>query len=254
MKDLQTKFSLIEPELLKNEEGIRAWFTLKNREYGRSDHSIAGLNLGFNTPENKELVAQNRLALLSSLPLDPDWVAYADQVHSNRVQVVTEGGIYPSTDGLITRVPGLALGIQVADCAAVLLWDTTQNVIGALHAGWRGAAGDIIPKGIEKMVEQGSDPQQIKAFVSPCISLANFEVGQEVADQFPEEFVDFEHYAKPHLDLKAFIKHQMTEAGVPESQIEIRPECTIEDKEDFYSYRREGEQSGRMLALIKIAE
>lgn len=254
MKDLQTKFSLIEPEFLKNEEDIRAWFTLKNREYGRIDHSIAGLNLGFNTPEKKEFIAQNRLALLSSLQVDPDWVAYADQVHSNRVQVVTEGGTYPSTDGLITQIPGLTLGIQVADCAAVLLWDTTHNIIGALHAGWRGAVGDIIPKGIEKMVEQGSNPQQINAFVSPCISLANFEVGREVADQFPEEFVDYEHYAKPHIDLKAFIKHQMTEAGIPDSQIEVRPECTIEDEEDFYSYRREGEQSGRMLALIQIAE
>lgn len=254
MKDLKTKISLIEPDILNEEEKIQAWFTLKNRGTGQADHSIAGLNLGFNTPEKKELVAQNRLALLSSLQVDPDWVAYADQVHSNRIQVVSQGGTYPSTDGLITAVPGLTLGIQVADCAAVLLWDTSNKIIAALHAGWRGAAGDIILKGIEKMIEQGAHPQTIKAFVSPCLSLKNFEVGQEVADQFPEKFVDYQNYKKPHLDLKSFLRHQLLETGIPETQIELREECTVEEDENFYSYRREGEKSGRMLALIQIKE
>lgn len=255
MKDLKTKFSLIKPENLEEEkEGIQAWFTLKNQEFGNADHSISGLNLGFNTSEEKEFIAQNRLALLSSLQIDPDWVAYADQVHSNRVRVVTQGGTYPSTDGLITKVPGLTLGIQVADCAAVLLWDATNKVIAALHAGWRGAAGDIVPKGIEKMVEQDADLEEIKAFVSPCISLKNFEIGQEVADQFPDEFVDYERFEKPHLDLKGFLGYQIVQAGIPESQVEISKECTIENSENFYSYRREGEESGRMLGLIKINE
>lgn len=254
MKDLETKFSLIKPVYLYDEEGIQAWFTLKNKGYGKADHSISGLNIGFNTSEKKELVAKNRLALLSSLQIDPDWVAYADQVHSNRVQVVTQGGTYPSTDGLITQVPGLTLGIQVADCAAVLLWDSANKVIAALHAGWRGAAGDIVPKGIEKMIEQGAHLQQIKAFVSPCISLKNFEIGQEVADQFPDEFVDYENFEKPHLDLKGFLRLQLIQAGIPESRVEIREECTIDNDENFYSYRREREQSGRMLALIQIEE
>ena len=153
MKNLQTKFSLIEPALLAESEKVQAWFTLKNSKYGLDGTKIPGLNFGYNTKETKELVTANRLTLLSHLRLDPEWVAYADQVHSNRIQVVTEGGTYPSTDGLITQIPGLTLGIQVADCAAILLWDSTNQVIGALHAGWRGAAGDIVPMGIEKMVD-----------------------------------------------------------------------------------------------------
>lgn len=254
MKNLETKFSLITPELLSESEGIQAWFTLKNSEYGFEGSRIPGLNFGFNTSETKELVAANRLSLLSHLRLDPDWVAYADQVHSNRIQVVAEGGTYPSTDGLITQIPGLTLGIQVADCAAILLWDSENSVIGALHAGWRGAVGDIVPMGIEKMVGQGADPHNMKAYVSPCISLKNFEVGQEVADQFPNQFVDYESYKKPHVDLKGFLHHQLVEADIPENQIEVSNKCTIEDADEFYSYRREGEESGRMLALIQIAE
>lgn len=254
MKDLKTKISLIKPENLRKEEGIQACFTLKNEGFGKADQAISGLNIGFNTPEKKEFVAQNRLALLASLRIDPNWVAYADQVHSNRIRVVTKGGTYPSTDGLITQIPGLTLGIQVADCAVVLLWDATNKVIAALHAGWRGAAGDIVPKGVEKMIEQGADTQSIKAFVSPCISLQNFEVGREVADQFPDEFVEYKKFEKPHLDLKGFLRYQIEHAGIPGNQVNIREECTIEDDENFYSYRREGEKSGRMLGLIQIED
>lgn len=254
MKNLQTKFSLIEPELLREEDGIKAWFTLKNSRYGIEGGNISGLNLGFNTTEKKEIVAENRLTLLASLDIDPEWVAYGDQVHSNRIRVVTEGGTFPSTDGLITQIPGLALAIQVADCAAILLWDAKNKIIGALHAGWRGAASDIVPAGIDKMKKLGAEPHSMSAFVSPCISLKNFEVGPEVADLFPDKFVDYEHFEKPHVDLKGFLKHQMQEAGLSDEQIEINPKCTIEDVENLYSYRRQGKKSGRMMAIIQITE
>ncbi len=255
MKNLQTDFSLIRPDILHQDEGINAWFTLKNADFGNG-HLISGLNLGFNTPEKKEVVARNRLKLLSHLNVDDEWVAYAEQVHSTRIQTVTQGGTYPDTDGLITQIPGLTLGIQVADCAAVLLWDTDteNNIIGALHAGWRGAAGNIVPQGIRKMINLGANPSTMKAFVSPCISLKNFEVGQEVAEQFPDEFVDYKSYAKPHVDLKGFLRHQLQEGGLLSEHIEISDGCTIEEADRFYSYRREGQQSGRMMALIQIAE
>lgn len=254
MKKLKTDFSVIVPQILQRDKDIRAWFTLKNPEFRRPGQAIAGLNMGFNTPEKKEQVAKNRLALLNNLNIDSDWVAYADQVHSNRVQFVTAAGTYPSTDGLITKVPGLTLAIQVADCAAVLLWDAEHHVIAALHAGWRGAVAGIIPGGIQKMKEQGADPSKIKAFVSPCISQKNFEVGMEVAEQFPDQFVDYTGFEKPHVDLKNFIRHQLLDEGISDHQIEIREECTISEAGRFYSYRREGSQSGRMLALIQISE
>ena len=254
MKNLRTDFSVIVPHILREDQDIQAWFTLKNEEYYRPSQAIAGLNLGFNTPEKKEQVAKNRLALLNSLNIDSDWVAYADQVHSNRVQFVTDGGTYPSTDGLVTRVPGLTLGIQVADCAAVLLWDEENHVIAALHAGWRGALGDIVHSGVQKMKEQGAESSKIKSFISPCISLQNFEVGMEVAEQFPSQFVNYNDFDKPHVDLKNFLKYQLLNEDIPDDQIEIHEDCTISGADKFYSYRREGDKSGRMLALIQISE
>lgn len=254
MKDSRTDFALIRPQIIEDDETIRAWFTLKNSAFGKGHRTISGLNLGFNTAEEKGVVAKNRLKLFEQLDLDQQWIAYADQVHSNKVQSVTQGGIYPATDGLVTLIPGLTLAIQVADCAAVLLWDTSQKIVGALHAGWRGAAGNIVPNGIEKMTSMGADPQKMKAFVSPCISLKNFEVGREVAVQFPDEFVDYERYAKPHVDIKGFLRYQLRKEGIPEGNIEIRQECTMEDGQNLYSYRREGKKSGRMMALIQITE
>lgn len=252
MKKLKTELEFISPQLLEEDENIAAWFTLKNADYTRPDQSIPGMNLGFNTSESKEIIAQNRLKLLQSLNIDPEWTAYADQVHSNRVQVVSEGGTYPSTDGLVTKIPGLTLAIQVADCAAVLLWDSTNNVIAALHAGWRAAVGDIASRGIEKVLKQGGEVKHLKAFVSPCISQKNFEVGREVAEQFPDQFVDFTNFEKPHVDLKAFIKNQLRSAGISDRNIEVRSECTIDDADQFYSFRKEGRNSGRMMALISI--
>ncbi len=167
---------------------------------------------------------------------------------------VSEGGTYPSTDGLVTKIPGLTLAIQVADCAAVLLWDATNNVIAALHVGWRGAAGNIVLRGIEEVVRQGGEAKHLKAFVSPCISQKNFEVGIEVAEQFPDRVVNYTDFEKPHVDLKAFINNQLRSAGISEQNIEIRPECTIDDADQFYSFRREGKNSGRMMALISIQE
>jgi len=255
MKSLKTDLSLLSPALLeKGEKGISAWFTLKNAEWQKADRNIQGLNLGYNTSEDRQVVAKNRLALLSQLSLDEDWVAFADQVHSTRIQIVTQGGTYPSTDGLITQIPGLALAIQVADCAAVLLWDAHNKVIGALHAGWRGAAGGIVEQGIKKMKELGADPAQMKAYVSPCISLKHFEVGQEVAVQFPDKFVNYEQYEKPHVDLKGFLRWQLEQNGLPGSHIEISRRCTIEDENHLYSYRREADQSGRMMGIIQINE
>lgn len=251
MNNLNIDLQLIQPKSLGGPH-MDAWFTLKNSGHNPEGSRIRGLNLGYNTADSKEVVTQNRSALLSALNIDEDWIAYADQVHSNRIQIVSQGGTYSSTDGLITRIPGLTLAIQVADCAAVLLWDSSANVIAALHAGWRGAVSDIVPKGVRMMVEQGARAEDIHAFVSPCLSLKSFEVGAEVAEQFPEQQVDYTSFEKPHVDLKGFLKHQLLEQGVSDKHVEVHPGCTLQEAEKYYSYRREGNQSGRMMALIQI--
>ena len=244
----------IKPAVFDNLDEIRAFFTLKNKDFGQDEASIKGLNIGYNTEEDPEIVTRNRRKILHEFGIDSNWVAFANQVHSNRVLKVTEGGTFAKTDALVTQVPGLALAIQVADCGAVLIADPKSQIIAAAHAGWRGAAGDIVPRTLKKMDALGAELHNCFAFISPCISAENFEVGHEVAEQFPEPFVDAHSYKKPHVDLKGYLAHQLTSAGVKQSRIEVHPGCTIMQAEQYYSYRREKDKSGRMMALIQLKE
>ena len=147
----------------------------------------------------------------------------------------------------------MALAIQVADCAAVLLGDSEAGIISAVHAGWRGAVADIVPKAVQKMVSLNAEPKNIKVFISPCISQKQFEAGEEVAEKFPDEFVDRNSYSKPHIDIKRFIQSQLLNAGIFEEHIEVHGSCTFSDS-DYYSYRRDGNRSGRMMGIIKLNE
>ncbi len=241
------------PDSVENSHQVQAWFSLKNSDKEAPAGIIKGLNVGFNTPETKKVVTENRARLSKALNLDSQNIAYARQIHSNNVQTVFRGGTYPQTDALVTHISDLTLAIQVADCAAVLLWDDLNNVIAAAHAGWKGAVGQIVPLTIKRMISLGAEPLQIKAYVSPCISSQNFEVGTSVAKLFPDKFVDYERYNKPHINLKGLIASQMEESGVLRANIEIDEDCTIEKDEHYYSYRREGKMSGRMMGLIRMA-
>lgn len=252
MNTLESKPDVLQPEVFRKEKGISAWFTLKNENTYSGNRNIPGLNLGLNTEEKEEVVRENRSVLFDELDVEPEWMALANQVHGNRVQVVTRGGTYTETDGFVTQIPRLALAIQVADCAAVLLGDAHNRIVGAAHAGWRGVTGGIVPKVVKYMTAQGADPMKMRAFVSPCISAENFEVGPEVAEQFPDQFVDYSSYEKPHVNLKGFIRYQLMEKGVKPEHIEVHEGCTVSDGHSFYSYRREGKQSGRMMGIIQL--
>lgn len=245
-----SRIKYIEPSIFNNEI-VSSWFTLRNQNLVNPENNIPGLNLGLNTEEKESIVAENRKLLLSKIGVSENRIAFAEQVHKTDVEYVTKGGTYTETDGFVTDKPGMALAIQVADCAAVLFGDEKNRVIGAAHAGWRGAVGGIIPKTIHKMEQLGTEIKEINAFISPCISLKNFEVGEEVASQFPNQFVDWDNYKKPHVDLKNFIRHQMMQMGMLSSNIELNNSCTI-NEDQFYSYRRQKEKSGRMMGIIKL--
>lgn len=248
---MSTRLEYLKPKLL-NDEKIRSWFTLKNENFFDGQQSIKGLNLGLNTLEPFEVIEKNLSVLADEIGTEAGQIAYAKQVHGSDILEVNRGGQYEGIDGLITSRSGIALAIQVADCAAVLLADSFEKIISAVHAGWRGAAAGIVPKAINRMISNGASPDNIKAYISPCISLNNFEVGEEVARQFPEEFVDRVSFKKPHINLKGFIIQQMKDKGLLSNHIECDENCTISDSELFYSYRREGKKSGRMMGVIKI--
>lgn len=229
---------------------VRAAFSLKNREWN-ADSNIPGLNLGYNTSEDDAITTANRNTWIKASGADPKLTSWGIQVHQNHVQVVDQPAVFLNTDALVTNKPGYSLAVFVADCAAVLLADSEAGVIGAAHAGWKGAVADIVPRTISEMVKLGAKAERLKAFVSPCISQANFEVGVEVAKQFPPQFVDSSK-EKPHVDLKGFVKHQLLEAGLQDSAIEAADGCTVTDANSHYSFRREKERSGRMMALITL--
>lgn len=248
---MSSPLKLSKPNAL-NDGKVSAWFTLKNAEFLNTRNEIPGLNLGFNTQVSSQEIEQNRGLLSNEIATPLSQIAYANQIHGTEIREVTKGGFAGECDGLITTTVGVALAIQVADCAAVLLCDKEQGVIAAVHAGWRGAVGGIIPKVLEIMTRKGTKVEQIQVYISPCISKEMFEVGEEVAEQFPNAFVDTKSFDKPRIDLKGFITHQLVELGVLDEQIECEAGCTVLDSTTYYSYRREREKSGRMMAIIKL--
>lgn len=251
MKLYKNNPELIRPYIFNEDVGIKAWFTCKNADLYSTNEQIEGLNLGYNTSEKEEVITGHRMELMQLLDVNMQDVAFAEQVHGSQVKTVSQGGTYEGVDALVTRVEGITLAIQVADCAAVLMADPGNGVIAAVHAGWRGAADDILPKTVDEMISLGAKPVKIKAYISPCISQENFEVGEEVAERFPVEFVDYTSYKKPHVDLKGFLEEQLIKLGLDKSNIKVSEDCTMEDAKRFYSYRREQQASGRMLGLIR---
>ncbi len=218
---------------------------------GSSSGYLSTLNLSLSVGDDPEIVTANRKAFFGSFGLSLDELATAGQIHDTNVEIVNAAGFYPETDGLVTRVPGVALCLTAADCASVLIADCKNGVVGACHAGWKGAVGGIVPKTVQKMLSVGADPASMKTYIGPCISVANFEVGEEVASQFPSSFVD-RSFDKPHVDLSGTLRQQLLDAGVANSDIEVSDRCTYAEIETFFSHRAENGKTGRMMAFIAL--
>jgi len=177
-------------------------------------------------------------------------IASGNQVHGIRIEQVAESGRMPDTDGLITTEAGLTIGIRVADCAAVLFAAPRQGMVAAVHAGWRGAVGGIHLEAVRRMLDLNAAIDDIHAWISPCIGLQSFEVGDEVAGQFPERFVHRVGFKKPHVDLAGYLSYGLLQTGIPHPQLLVDGRCTVSDPHRFHSFRREGKEAGRMWALI----
>jgi len=246
------KLELIHPDIFSPFEDVQCIFTKANRHISsQKPGKIEGLHLGAFSHGDDVSVKENYSLLFDTLGWNEKHLAIARQVHGTHVMTVEEPGIYPDCDGLVTKKVGLAIGIQVADCAAVVLYEPEARVAAVLHAGWRGAVSGIVIDGLKSMMSLGGNTSKVLAYISPCISLQNFEVGVEVANLFPDEFCDYKSFDKPHVDLSGFVASQLKSKGVLEQNIESSNSCTFADNQ-FYSYRRERESAGRMLSLIKL--
>ena len=178
-------------------------------------------------------------------------IASVGQVHRADVIAVTSGGHTPEHDGLVTDRAGVLLTTVAADCALVLLADPDAGVIGACHSGWRGTVAGIVAQTIAAMEALGADARGLRAYVGPCISAEQFEVGEEVAAQFaPEVVMRRDEWPRPHVDLKAELIRQLRALGVADTNTQVDDGCTMTETERFYSYRAEGGTPGRMLGFI----
>jgi len=221
------------------------------RSGGVSEYPFDSLNLGLSTNDSAERVRENRRRVATALGFQVSNLAIAGQVHGHRVRRVREGGLYSGFDGLVTDQKNVLLCISAADCAAVLIWDREAGVVGACHAGWRGAVGGVVGNTIEIMKSCGATTDPLHAWVSPCLGVENFEVGEEVASRFPTEcVVRRSEWPKPHLDLGGFVRRQMIQQGISEQQIEISGRCSMQEEDVFFSHRGQNGLTGRMMGMI----
>ncbi len=161
------------------------------------------------------------------------------QTHSATVRLALPGTDLDATDGVVAAGPGLLIGVHTADCLPLLLADTAAGIIAAVHCGWRGTVAGIAVNALALMTRLGADPARIAAAMGPCICADCFEVGEEVARQFPEAaIVRHPGAAKPRVDLARAVGLQLRAAGV--SRIQLPPACSKCSPLGLYSVRRQG--------------
>lgn len=211
------------------------------------------LNLSFNVGDRPEDVQKNRERFFTACGVCESDVAIPRQVHGDSVLSTMKPGTFQECDGLITGVRGVFLSVTIADCVPILIYDDNRKTVAAVHAGWKGSSMKIVETAVHKMVQElGSNPANLFCFIGPSAGVCCYEVGNEVAAQFKPHFVD-ERDGRFFVDLKAANRDQLLTCGVPHDQIELSPYCTISKSELLHSYRREREQSGRMIALIGLS-
>ncbi len=228
---------------------------------GASTGIFAGLNCGGGSSDQAEVVAMNRARVAGEMEVAPDALVGVHQIHSADVVVVdgpTEAR--PKADGVVTATPGVALGVLTADCQPVLFADRQAGVIGAAHAGWRGALDGVLEATVDAMEGLGADRTRINAVIGPSISQRAYEVGQEFLERFMDEDPSHSRFfvngadGKYQFDLTGFGLARLRAAGVAEA--EWTGHCTYSDATRFYSYRRATHQGeadyGRLISAIRL--
>ncbi|HEY4070904.1 MAG TPA: peptidoglycan editing factor PgeF [Sphingomicrobium sp.] len=232
------------------------------RRGGVSTGELAGLNVGYGSHDDREAIDENRRLAIASLLADAE-LATVHQVHSAEAVHAEEPWPQdrrPRVDAMVTDTPNLLIGILTADCAPVLFADHRAAVVGAAHAGWRGALAGITDSTIVAMERLGAKREHIHAAVGPCIGQPSYEVGDDFRARFVADDRDNARFFvngaadKPHFDLEGYVVHRLIAAGIDE--IEALNLDTYCDADRFYSYRRSthrGEADyGRQISAIAI--
>ncbi len=251
----------IEAPALASLPNVRhAFFT---RQGGVSEGIYASLNGGVGSSDEPSKVHENRRRMAEALRTAPDALISVYQVHSADA-VLVEGpwtGDRPKADAMVTAVPGLALGITTADCGPVLFADAEARVIGAAHAGWRGAVTGVLESTLDAMERLGAQRGKIVAVLGPTISQKAYEVGTDFIERFTKEAPGYEQFLgqaekRGHamFDLPGFIGARLEAAGIRAfTNLGL---CTYSDEERFFSYRRTTHRQepdyGRLISAIAL--
>ncbi len=234
------------------------------REGGVSTGIYAGLNCGVGSRDERAAVLENRARVARHLGTGAESLLTCHQVHSADAVIVTEPwqiGHNPKADAMVTRVPGLVLGALAADCAPVLFADPEGRVVGAAHAGWKGALTGVLEATVAAMVQIGAKPGRIRAALGPCIGPGAYEVGPEFEERFlatgAENALFFRRpspEARPRFDLPGYVLARLERLGL--DTVESATACTYDDETRLFSYRRathRGEPDyGRQVSAIVL--
>lgn len=263
--DILKEISLLRYYLNDN---ITAFTT--TREGGYSIANYASFNANCFCGDNPEHVRKNRELLCNKLGIKPDRLIIPHQTHSTNIRIVDSDFLHlqpneqkerlEGIDALISNQPNTCLCISTADCIPVLIYDTANNAVAAIHAGWRGTQQRIVEKTLQLMNEQyDTNGADCKAVIGPGISVESFEVGNEVYDAFFSAGFDMKAIAKRqneqskwHVDLWEANRQQLILAQIKACDIEVAGICTYIHHDLFFSARRLGINSGRLLSGIFI--
>jgi YfiH family protein len=235
---------MLQASLLSMLPGIRHGFF--TRDGGVSDGFYDSLNGGLGSGDAPARVAENRARMAAALGVAPDRLVTAYQVHSPDVVVATQPWTHaqaPRADVVVTRVRGLAVGVTTADCGPVLLADREAGVVGAAHAGWKGALAGVVEAAVAAMEQLGAARTRIVAVLGPTIRQPNYEVGPDFVARFAADeaanalfFAPAARAGHAMFDLAGYIAARLQNAGV--GRIEDLGHCTYADPARFFSYRR----------------
>jgi len=240
--------------------GIRHGFF--TRIGGISQGVYEGLNIGTGSHDDPQKVRENRRRVAAWMGVAPERLLTAYQVHSPDVVVVSGpfDGDRPKADALVTDTPGIALGVSTADCGPVLFADAEAGVIGAAHAGWKGAFTGVLENTVAAMQRLGADRDRIVAVLGPSIGPGNYEVGPEFVERFSADDAESRRYFTPSpkpghamFDLNAYTVERLRRAGVAAEKLD---RCTYAEEDLFFSYRRTTHRKeadyGRQISAIAL--
>lgn len=234
-------------------------------EGGASRDNYDSFNLSLYSGDDVENIAENRNRLIAMLDIEEDYLMTPYQTHEDKILVIDNSFFNKSDleqtqmlhgiDSVITNQYGVCIAVTTADCVPILIFDPKKKILAAVHAGWRGTLVKLPEKTIFEMQRQfGCESRDLVVGIGPFISQKYFEVGEEIIESFSEAgfAMDTIRYSnnetgKSHLDLGLANKHLLLEVGIPDENIEINDYCTYRDSHLFFSARRQGIKSGRML-------